>query len=104
MKARRAKPTRLPFHLELSSCPQAGRTGFLINTLEEGHTMSGQAGNNFGTGAPKKKPPKKTPQAVTTAAKADPISDIIHKIENFKITDAILRVTELNEDQGESQL
>ena len=52
--------------------------------------------------APKKTPPNltfrnKTAQAVTSLAHADPITDLVHKIENLKKPDAIARLLELED-------
>ena len=41
--------------------------------------------------------PKKSAPAVTCAAEADLISDLVHKIENLKKTDAIARLVELEQ-------
>ena len=68
-----------------------------------------QAGNVLGAIAaatipdpPKKKSrtlrfPNKSAPAVTSAAEADLISDLVHKIENLKKPDAIARLHELEE-------
>ena len=56
---------------------------------------------------PKKKPctirfPKKSAHTVTNATEADPISDLVHKIENLKESDAQARLFELEDAHEET--
>ena len=93
------------------------RSDRVINLPEKGHNMEVQAtqitveeaGDDIGAlaatdnaEARKKKSdvvtvPKRTAQAVTSAAETDLISDLVHEIESLKKSDAIARLIELED-------